>query len=102
MIKIICVGKLKETFLKEALDEYSKRLTRYVKLEIIEVSDFDSYDSKEKEAELILKHIKQDDYVITLEIEGNNISSEELSKYIENQMINSRNITFVSICNRRN
>lgn len=95
MIKIICVGKIKEKFLKDAIDEYVKRLTKYTKLEIIEVNDINSYDAKEKEADLILKHIKHDDYIVTLEIEGKNLSSEELSQMIEIQMINSKNITFI-------
>lgn len=95
MIKIICVGKIKENYLKDATAEYLKRLTKYTKLEVIEVSDFSSLDAKEKEAKLILKHISKDDYVITLEIEGKQVTSPDLSKIIENQMINSRNIVFI-------
>ena len=95
MIKIICVGKIKENYLKDATAEYLKRLTKYTKLEVIEVSDFSSLGAKEKEAELILKHISKDDYVITLEIEGKQVTSPDLSKIIENQMINSRNIVFI-------
>jgi len=95
MIKIICVGKIKENYLVEAIKEYQKRITKYTKLEIIEVNDFASFDAKEKEADLILKHISRDDYVITLEIEGKQVTSEELSKIIDNQMINSKNIVFV-------
>ncbi len=95
MIKIICVGKIKENYLKDAIGEYTKRLTKYIKLEVIEVNDFASFDAKEKEADLILKHISRDDYVITLEIEGKQVTSEELSKIIDNQMINSKNIVFV-------
>jgi len=95
MIKIICVGKIKETFFKEAVQEYQKRLTKYVKMEIIEVADYATTDASEKEAEHILKYIKEEDYIITLEIEGENLSSVEMSKIIEKQMINSRNIVFI-------
>jgi len=95
MIKIICVGKIKEKFLKDAANEYLKRLNKYTKLEIIEVPDFDSFDAKEKEADFILRQIKKDDYIITLEIEGKILSSEEMSKMMEKQMINSKNITFI-------
>lgn len=94
MIKIICVGKLKEQYLKDAFYEYVKRLRKYTKLEVIELQDY-NYLAKEKEADLILKHINKNDYIITLEIEGENISSEALSKLIEKQMIDSKNITFI-------
>lgn len=94
MIKIICVGKIKEKFLEEAINEYLKRIKKYTKLEVIELKDYD-YNSKEKEAELILKHINEKDFNITLEIDGQNLSSEELSNLIENKMINSTNITFI-------
>lgn len=95
MIKIICVGKIKEMYLKSALNEYLKRLTKYTKLEIIEVNDFSTFDAKEKEALLILKHVNKDDYVITLEIGGKNLTSESFANLIENCMINSKNITFI-------
>lgn len=95
MIKIICVGKIKENYLKDAINEYTKRLTKYTRLEVVELNDFSSYDAKEKEADLILKNICKDDYIITLEIEGKQMTSVELSKMIESQMINSKNITFI-------
>ena len=86
MIKVICVGKIKEKFFKEALEEYQKRLTKYTKINIIEVEDINLNNEeliKQKESELILKHIDKKDYVITLEIEGKQLSSIELSKKIE-------------------
>lgn len=95
MIKIICVGKIKENYLKDAINEYTKRLTKYTRLEVFELNDFSSYDAKEKEADLILKNISKDDYIVTLEIEGKQMTSVELSKMIESQMINSKNITFI-------
>lgn len=79
-ITIICVGKIKEDFYKRAVSEYEKRLNRYCKLEIIEVQDEKTPDNaspvleeqiKEKEAARIFKFIKEDAYVISLEIEGN-------------------------------
>lgn len=94
MIKVICVGKIKENFYKEAINEYLKRLSKYTKLEIIEVADF-SENSLSKEAALILKHLNKDDYVITLEIEGKLLDSEKLSNLIETQMIHGKNITFI-------
>lgn len=98
MIKIICVGKIKEKFYTEAIEEYKKRLSKYTKLEIIEVQDiFDNNIEiiKSKEAENILKNINQKDYIITLEIKGNELSSEEFAHKIENTFITNPNITFI-------
>jgi len=98
MIKIICVGKIKEKFYREAIEEYKKRLSKYTKLTIIEVEDInlDNEDLiKQKEKELIIKHIEKKDYVITLEIEGKEISSIELSKKIEEIEQINPNITFI-------
>ena len=98
MIKIICVGKIKEKYLSDAIEEYKKRLSKYTKLEIIEVTDIDN-PSKDivllKEKELIEKHIDTRDYVITLEIEGNMLSSEELAKKIDNIFNTNSTITFI-------
>jgi 23S rRNA (pseudouridine1915-N3)-methyltransferase len=98
MIKIICVGKIKEKFYKEAIDEYKKRLTRYTKLEIIEVSDFD-FDNKDivldKEKQSIIKNISEKDYVITLEIEGKQLTSVDFSNKIEEITTNNPNIVFI-------
>lgn len=98
MIKIICVGKIKEKFFKEALEEYQKRLSKYTKIKIIEVEDINLDNEeliKQKESELILKHIEKKDYIITLEIEGKQLTSIELSKKIEELEIISPNITFI-------
>lgn len=97
MIKILCVGKIKESFFKEAISEYEKRLAKYTKLEIIEVMDFSLTPAmnKQKEGELLLKHIKEKDYVITLEIDGKMLSSTELSKYLEKQKSQNSSIVFV-------
>ena len=91
-ITIITVGKIKEKYLKDAIAEYSKRLTKYCKLDIVEVADEKTPDNaseiveeaiRDKEAERIMKHIKDDMYVVTLEIGGKMLTSEELSKKIE-------------------
>ena len=92
MIKILCVGKIKEKFFRDAIDEYTKRLSKYTKLEIIEVADNESID---KEKDLLLKHINEKDYIITLEIEGKELTSPELSKKIENIFMINSNITFI-------
>ena len=98
MIKIICVGKIKERFFKEAIEEYKKRLSKYTKLSIIEVEDINLNNEeliKQKESELILKHIEKKDYIITLEIEGKQLTSIELSKKIEELETINSNITFI-------
>ena len=98
MIKIITVGSLKEKYLKEAVEEYSKRLRKYTDIEMIEIKDeglLPPLQAMEKEREKIKKHLSEKDYIITLEIEGKELSSEELAKKLEDiQMINS-NITFI-------
>ncbi len=98
MIKVICVGKIKEKFFKEALEEYQKRLSKYTKLSIIEVEDINLNNEeliKQKESELILKHIDKKDYVITLEIEGKQLTSIELSNKIQDLEQTNPNITFI-------
>ena len=95
MIKIICVGKIKEKFYTQAIDEYKKRLSKYTKIEIIELKDESIGNILEKERDSILSKIDKKDYIITMEIEGNMISSEQLSKKIEDIFINNPNITFI-------
>lgn len=98
MITIICVGKIKEKYLTAAIKEYSKRISKYSKFNIIEVSDIDKGSISEiidKEGIDILKHIKDRDYVITMEIEGNRLSSTELAKKIDTVFNNYSNIVFV-------
>ena len=91
-ITIITVGKIKEKYLKDAIDEYSKRLSKYCKLEIIEVADEKTPDNasavvedniRSKEAERIVKYIKDDAYLITLEINGKQLTSEELADKVD-------------------
>lgn len=91
MIKIICVGKLKEEYLKNGINDYFNRINKYHKLEIIELSDSDI----NKEKDLILKNINSKDYIITLDIEGNNLSSTELADKIDKTFITNPTITFI-------
>lgn len=98
MIKIICIGKIKEKYLKEAICDYQKRLSKYTKLDIIEIDNYNSNYKDiilKKEAELISKYITNKDYVITLEITGNNLSSTELASKIDNIFNTNSNITFI-------
>lgn len=98
MIKIICVGKIKEKYLNDAIEEYKKRLLKYTKVNIIEVNDVDNQSIEVillKEKELIEKHIESKDYVVTLEITGNMLSSLEFAKKIDNIFNTNSNITFI-------
>lgn len=103
-INIICIGKIKEKFFKDAIDEYSKRLSKYCKLNILELPDEKipdktntniEFEIKSKECDNIIKHIKKDSYIICLDLKGKEFSSEELSKEIENISMQSSQITFV-------
>jgi len=104
-ITIISVGKLKERYLKEAVEEYSKRLSKYCKLDIIEVADEKAPENmsraeeeavKQKEGQAILKHIKNDTYAIALAIEGKMLSSEGFSEFIDGLGIKGKsNIAFI-------
>ncbi len=89
---MIAVGKIKEKYLKDAITEYGKRLSRYCKLEVIEVADEKTPEQaseaveesiRAKEGERLLKHIRDDMYVITLEVGGKMLISEEFSEKIE-------------------
>lgn len=98
MIKIICVGKLKEKYWQDAFQEYQKRLKRYTKLEIIEVADIDFNDVdkvKKMEAESIKKHITEKDYIIVLDIQGQQLNSIQLAKKLETLSINYTNVTYI-------
>lgn len=95
-ITVIAVGRVKEKFYREALAEYAKRLGRYCKLEIVEVEDEKTPDRagaaveqliRKKEAERILKHIREDACVITLEILGKEYDSEQFASELERMTI---------------
>ena len=104
-INIICVGKLKEDYLKQAIAEYSKGLSKYCNLNFIELQDEKLPNKlntsiieeiKNKECNKILEHIKKDSYVFCLDLKGKQYSSEEFSKEIDNIALNfNSSITFI-------
>jgi 23S rRNA (pseudouridine1915-N3)-methyltransferase len=104
-IYIISVGKIKEKYLKDAIAEYSKRLSRYCRLEIIEVTDEKTPDNasekeelqiKDKEGGAILRHVKDNMHIVTLDLKGKMLSSEEFSKYVGNCGVQGEsNIAFI-------
>ena len=97
MIKIIAVGKLKEKYLIDALNEYKKRITKYTKINIIEIPD-ENYDITKtliEEKNHILRYILDKDYIITLDIEGKNISSVDFSNKINEISIHNSDICFI-------
>ncbi|CCC57749.1 23S rRNA (pseudouridine(1915)-N(3))-methyltransferase RlmH [Caloramator australicus] len=104
-LTIISVGKLKEKYLKEGISEYLKRLSKYAKVEIIEVPDEKAPENlsereeenvKDKEGQNILKHIKDNMYVIALDINGKNLSSEEFAQFLNQRAIEgSSSIAFI-------
>ena len=106
-IKIIAVGKLKESYWRDAVSEYSKRLGAYCSLEIIEIkesrlranpSPADEAAVKTAEGEDILRHINKEDYVITLEIKGKGLSSEQLADKIEKLALEGKSSLAFVIC----
>ena len=98
MIKLICVGKIKEKYLIEAIDEYKKRLSKYTKLDIVELPDI-SYNEidkvKKEEGKLILKHLKETDNVIILDINGQELSSLELTNKLCSLESFNSNLCFI-------
>lgn len=104
-ITLVTVGKVKEKYLRDAIEEYKKRLSKYCKLEILEVQDEKTPDSasenqenliRSKEGDRIMKYLKDDAYVITLEIGGKMLDSLEFSKKIESLGIQGKShIIFV-------
>lgn len=103
-INIISVGKIKEKYFTAAIEEYSKRLSRFVKLIVTEIPDERIPDNasekeieiiKEKEGRKILSKLNENSFVITLCIEGKELSSEELAQKITDISMSSSNITFI-------
>jgi len=92
MIKIICVGKIKEIYLKELISDYEKRINKYHKLEIVELKDNDDIT---KETNEILKYINIKDYNIALCINGKTYDSVEFSRHIESLFNYNGTITFI-------
>lgn len=91
MIRVICVGKIKEEYLSSLINDYCKRINKYHKLEILELKDSDI----KSEGDLILKHIKPNDFIVTMEINGTNLDSKELANNIDNWLARYANITFI-------
>ena len=91
MIKIICVGKVKERYLREGIEDYTKRISKYHKISIIELED----SNMKEEANKILKCIDDKSFVVTLEINGKEMSSLEFSSLIDKTFISNSNICFV-------
>lgn len=103
-INVICVGKIKEIFFRDAIAEFSKRLSRFCNLNIIELQDEKIPDKsndkiefaiKEKEGNNILSHIKKDSFVIALDLKGKELDSIEFSREIEKISSTNSNITFI-------
>ncbi|MBS5852902.1 MAG: 23S rRNA (pseudouridine(1915)-N(3))-methyltransferase RlmH [Bacilli bacterium] len=99
MIKIICIGKLKETFLVDGINEYKKRIEGFQKLQILELKEYNTSDiSKniENEGFEILEKVNSDEHIITLEILGKKLDSITFSRYLENQFTyGTSKITFI-------
>jgi ribosomal RNA large subunit methyltransferase H 1 len=103
-IDIVCVGKIRESYLKDAIAEYQKRLSKYCILNIIELPDEKlpsklndslSFEIKQKESNLILSHIKKDSYIIALDLKGKNYTSTQFSEKIQNLSLITSHITFL-------
>lgn len=99
MIKIICFGKIKEKYLKDAIDEYKKRISKYTKLEIIELAD-EATDNEQltlkNEKDKLLKVLNNNDFNVVLDIDGKEFTSLEFAKKIDNIFTNiNSNITFI-------
>lgn len=92
MIKILCVGKIKENYLVELINDYKKRINKYIKLEIIELKDDSNY---EKEIEGLIKNIKKSDYNIALDLKGTELNSLEFANKIDTILPQNSNITFI-------
>ena len=97
MITIITVGKIKEKYIREGIDECLKRLTKYAKIELIELDDecFDKEKTLKKEAEKIEKKLNKKSFIITLEIEGKQLNSLEFANLIDKTTVNNSDITFI-------
>ena len=91
MINIICVGKIKEKYLEDLINDYYHRIEKYHKIKIIELKD----SNMEEESNLIIKYLKPNDYVISLAIEGKMLTSMELAQKIEQTFNNYGTIDFI-------
>lgn len=103
-VNIVCVGKIKEKFFRDAIEEYSKRLSKYCKLEITELPDEKIPDKlnesiikevKQKECNNIINHLKKDSYIIALDLKGKEFSSEDFSKKLDGISMQNSKVTFI-------
>ena len=97
MIKIVCIGKIKENFYKDAINEYKKRISKYTNIEIIQLDDY-SFDIKKSmllEYNNIIKVLNKNDYNILLDIKGVELDSVSFAKKINDRLIENSNITFI-------
>lgn len=92
MIKILCVGKIKEDYLEKLINDYKKRIGKYIKIEIVELKDFADYD---KEINNLAKNIKKSDYNIGLDLSGKMFTSVEFAEKIDEILPRNSNITFI-------
>ena len=92
MIKIICLGKIKEKYLNDLISDYKDRISKYHKIEMIELKDTNNL---EEEGVNILKHINNQDYVISLDIDGKEFDSVSFSKVLDNAFMTHGTITFI-------
>lgn len=92
MIKILCAGKIKEDYLDKLIDDYKKRIGKYIKIEIVELKDFVDYD---KEINNLAKNIKKSDYNIGLDLSGKMLTSVEFAEKIDEILPRNSNITFI-------
>lgn len=94
MIKIICIGKIKEPYIQDAILNYQRRIMKYIKIQIIELPNQTNHILL-KEKNDILKYINAKDYVISLDIQGKEMTSIEFAKKLETTFIQYSNITFI-------
>ena len=92
MIKILCVGKIKEKYLKDLTDDYEKRISKYMKIEIIELKDDPIYT---KEITNLNSMINMKDYNVALDLRGEKLSSEEFANFVDKTLVINSNITFI-------
>lgn len=98
MIKIICFGKIKEPYLQDAINDYQKRIQKYIKLSILQLKDEKDTNPKtalKKEKETLIKHIKPGDNIVLLDIKGAQFTSIDFAKYINKELSHNNNITFI-------
>lgn len=92
MIKILCVGKIKENYLKELILDYQKRISKYIRIEIVELKD----DSNHlKELASLIKAINVNDYNIALDLRGEKYTSESFAKLVAKTFLINSNVTFI-------